>query len=114
MKGASAQSALPVATLTGHIRDLLESNFRGLWVTGELREVKPHHTGHVYMALRDGEARLDAVVWKGKEAFRLETAFPGWNFESINGIAHVGKRIYVTGWGNRRGKDVGYYAILSE
>ena len=68
MKGASAQSALPVATLTGHIRDLLESNFRGLWVTGELREVKPHHTGHVYMALRDGEARLDAVVWKGTVA----------------------------------------------
>lgn len=56
----------------------------------------------------------DAVIWKGKEAFRLESAFPGWNFESINGIAHVGKRIYVTGWGNRRGRDVGYYAILTE
>lgn len=57
----------------------------------------------------------DAVIWHNKQCTKLETILGGgWTFESINGIAHVGNKIIVTGWGNHGGKDVGYHAILSE
>ena len=55
-----------------------------------------------------------AVIWHGKEVTRLDSGSTGWKFESINGIAHVGNKIVVTGWGNRGGKDVGYHAVLNE
>ncbi len=56
----------------------------------------------------------DAVIWHEKEVIRLDSAAKGWRFESINGIAHVGSKIVVTGWGNHGGKDVGYHAVLNE
>lgn len=34
----------------------------------------------------------------------------GWKFESINGIARVGKVVYVTGWAHVNGKEAGYWA----
>lgn len=56
----------------------------------------------------------DAVVWHGKEVIRLDSVARGWTFESVNGIAHVGNKLIVTGWGNRNGKDVGYHLVMSE
>ena len=34
----------------------------------------------------------------------------GWKFESVNGIARVGNRVYLTGWAHFNGKEAGYYA----
>ncbi|MDH4387710.1 MAG: hypothetical protein QE269_03175 [Fimbriimonas sp.] len=56
----------------------------------------------------------DAVLWHGKKVIRLDSVARGWTFESVNGIAHVGKRVIVTGWGNHHGKDVGYYLVMNE
>ena len=55
-----------------------------------------------------------AVLWHNKNVIRLDSIARGWTFESVNGIAHVGKRVIVTGWGNRGGKDVGYYLVMNE
>jgi uncharacterized membrane protein len=56
----------------------------------------------------------DAVLWHGKKVIRLDSVARGWTFESVNGIAHVGKRVIVTGWGNHHGKDVGYHLVMNE
>ncbi|MEI7577940.1 MAG: hypothetical protein WCK51_13695 [Armatimonadota bacterium] len=56
----------------------------------------------------------DAVIWHGKEIIKLDSIASGWSFESVNGITHVGNKLIVTGWGNRAGKDVGYYLVMSE
>jgi uncharacterized membrane protein len=64
-----------------------------------------------------GYAGSEAVIWgpDGKANY-VEMIFrhsgatsAGWKFESVNGIARVGDRIFVTGWGSTGGKDVGYY-----
>ena len=55
-----------------------------------------------------------AVIWRDKQIMKLDSLASGWSFESVNGIAHVGNKLVVTGWGNRGGKDVGYHAVLSD
>ncbi len=36
----------------------------GVWVRAELRNVKLHSSGHVYLSLADEEASVDAVMWR--------------------------------------------------
>ncbi len=64
-----------------------------------------------------GYAGSEAVVWSpdGKANY-VEMIFrhsggntAGWKFESVNGIARVGDKIFITGWGHLNGKDAGYY-----
>ena len=59
-----APNALTVSALTMQLRDHVEARFRGFWVVGELSNLKVHSSGHVYLTLKDPEARLDAVVWR--------------------------------------------------
>lgn len=59
-----APNALTVSALTIQLRDHVEARFRGFWVVGELSNLKVHSSGHVYLTLKDPEARLDAVVWR--------------------------------------------------
>lgn len=61
-----------------------------------------------------GYAGDDAVIWHGKDTIKLDSLSRGWTFESVNGIAHVGNKLIVTGWGNRGGKDVGYHLVMSQ
>jgi exodeoxyribonuclease VII large subunit len=53
-----------VSELQAHVRDSLEREFGRLWVEGEISGFKRHHSGHLYFALRDADARLDAVMWR--------------------------------------------------
>jgi uncharacterized membrane protein len=55
-----------------------------------------------------------AVIWRGNKVIRLDSMIKRWTFESVNGITHVGKKLIVTGWGHRAGKDVGYHLVITE
>ena len=44
---------------------LVEDRFGFVRVRGELSGLKRAASGHVYMALKDENARLDAVMWRG-------------------------------------------------
>ena len=61
--GASARSAVSIATLTQSARDVLEGAFFPLWVRGEVSDFKAHRNGHWYFCLRDREAQIRCVVW---------------------------------------------------
>ncbi|WP_207538096.1 exodeoxyribonuclease VII large subunit [Sabulicella rubraurantiaca] len=54
-----------VGELGGAIKRTLESAFGRIRVRGEMTEVKPYSSGHVYLSLKDGQAKVEAVVWKG-------------------------------------------------
>lgn len=62
--GATAASAVSVATLVHLTRDVLEG-FPPLWIRGEVADFKAYRSGHWYFTLRDDEAQLRCVVWKG-------------------------------------------------
>jgi exodeoxyribonuclease VII large subunit len=61
--GASADSAVSIATLTQTARDLLEGAIMPLWVRGEVTDFKAHRNGHWYFCLRDATAQIRCVVW---------------------------------------------------
>jgi exodeoxyribonuclease VII large subunit len=61
---AGPARALSVSELTRQIKNLLEGQLRNVWVEGEVSALTTHTSGHVYLSLKDAEARIDCVVWR--------------------------------------------------
>lgn len=66
---------LSVSALNARIRATLEASYRGLWVEGELSNVKINAaSGHAYFSLKDARAQISAAMFAGSlrgVAFRL-------------------------------------------
>ncbi len=62
-------AALTVSALTGQIKDLLEGVFPRVWVAGELSNFLHHGSGHMYFNLKDAEAAIRCVMFKGNNQF---------------------------------------------
>jgi exodeoxyribonuclease VII large subunit len=56
--------ALTVSGLTDRIQGMLETEFNGVWVEGEVSNLTIAASGHWYFSLKDENAQLRAVVWK--------------------------------------------------
>lgn len=69
--GASDQSPLSVAQLTAHIKGLVEESFPNVWVAGEVSNFSRPQSGHCYFTLKDDQAQIRAVMWRGS-ASRLD------------------------------------------
>jgi exodeoxyribonuclease VII large subunit len=61
-----------VSRLTQHIRTLLETDvtLQDVWVQGEISNLGRPASGHIYFTLKDANASLRSVMWKG-DARRL-------------------------------------------
>lgn len=53
-----------VTELTMHIKNLLEENFRRVWVEGEINNFKHHSSGHMYFSLQDEKSSIRAVIYR--------------------------------------------------
>ncbi len=102
--------------------------FAALWRNGKF--VKLENLGQqeavAKSVTRDGSyiggyAGSEAVIWSpdGKASYlemilkQAGAKTSGWKFESVNGIARVGQKIYVTGWAHLNGKEAGYYGSFT-
>ncbi|MCE5268616.1 MAG: exodeoxyribonuclease VII large subunit [Planctomycetaceae bacterium] len=56
---------LSVWELTSQIKDLLEAAFPEVWVAGEISNFVRAQSGHCYLTLKDDQAQLRAVMWRG-------------------------------------------------
>lgn len=54
---------LSVSQLNRKIRLLLESQYPGLWVEGEISNFKKHSSGHIYFTLKDENAQISAAFF---------------------------------------------------
>lgn len=54
-----------VGEIARHIKLTLEDRFHFIRVRGEISGAKRHSSGHLYFSLKDEEAVLDAVSWRG-------------------------------------------------
>ena len=56
-----------VAEVTRYLKDLLESdhNLADLWVQGEVSNFSQPRSGHLYFTIKDGNAALKCVMWRG-------------------------------------------------
>ncbi len=56
-----------IIELTRLIKTALESRFRSIWVEGELSNVKRPASGHLYFTIKDKQAQIDAVMFRGSQ-----------------------------------------------
>lgn len=71
----SARRIWPVSELVGHIRQMVEAGFGDIWVEGEISNLRPAPSGHVYFTLKDADAQLPVVLFRRQAVllrFRLE------------------------------------------
>ncbi len=54
-----------VGELTRAIKGLLEEKYTPVWVEGEVSNLSRPNSGHLYLTLKDEEAPLRAVIWRG-------------------------------------------------
>ncbi|HVJ53769.1 MAG TPA: exodeoxyribonuclease VII large subunit [Aliidongia sp.] len=57
-----------VGELSGALKRTIEQAYGHVRVRGEISGCKHHGSGHVYLALKDADAVLDAVCWRGTVA----------------------------------------------
>lgn len=71
----SREKVFSVSELTRLIKSELENAFPSVWVEGEISNYHKHHSGHVYLTLKDEESQLRAVLWRStaqKTPFEME------------------------------------------
>lgn len=62
---APEPTVFSVEQLNKMIRGTLESKFDVVWVRGELSNFKAHTSGHFYFSLKDSQAQVSAVMFRG-------------------------------------------------
>lgn len=63
--GDASQQVWSVTELTQQIKEQLETEFPAIWVSGELSDLARPRSGHVYFTLKDTDAQIRGVMWKG-------------------------------------------------
>ncbi|MBF0325133.1 MAG: exodeoxyribonuclease VII large subunit [Alphaproteobacteria bacterium] len=57
-----------VSEISGALKRTVEETFSLVRVRGEISGFKRHSSGHLYFALKDADAVMDAVCWRGQAA----------------------------------------------
>src|SRR5579872_1084740 len=53
-----------VADLVGAVRTTVERSYTDVWVEGEISNFRAAESGHLYFALKDGDALLKVVMFR--------------------------------------------------
>lgn len=79
------EGILTVRALTERLRRTLETRYPFVWVRGEVSNLSRPASGHVYFSLKDAEAQLQCVWFRGRQR---ETR----NFDPLTGEVFEGPR----------------------
>lgn len=60
-----AEVVWTVSELTRRIKRILEADWSGVWVEGELSNARLHSSGHLYFTVKDERAALRGVMFRG-------------------------------------------------
>lgn len=69
--GKMNESGLPenmifsVSQITDLIKEILETSFRNIIIEGEISNWRPSAAGHIYFTLKDNNAQIKAVIFRG-------------------------------------------------
>ena len=76
-----------VSQLTENIKSILEDNFPFIWITGEISNFKSPISGHYYFTLKDSQAQINAIMFRGQN--RNLKFFPEHGMK-ITGFGRIG------------------------
>lgn len=65
-----ADTVFSVSQITDLIKEILETSFRSITIEGEISNWRPSAAGHIYFTLKDNNAQLKAVIFRGA-AYKL-------------------------------------------
>ena len=68
MSAASAPHIFRISEITRALKDVVEGQFPFVWVQGQVSNLSRPASGHVYFSLKDEEALLNVVWFKGCQA----------------------------------------------
>lgn len=63
-QSSDARQVLSVTELNLRLRDTLQRRFPSVWVSGEISDLARPRSGHIYLALKDDQGQLRAVIWR--------------------------------------------------
>ncbi len=64
----ATEKVLSVTQLTMHLKGVVEQQFSSVWVAGEISNFSRPQSGHCYFTLKDENAQLRGVIWRGTAA----------------------------------------------
>ncbi len=73
----AASKPLKIAEITSLIKEILEGSFPSITLEGEISNLRPSSTGHLYFTLKDGTSAISAVMFKGKSRYLAFTPKDG-------------------------------------
>lgn len=59
------QKVLTVSEITKQVKQVVEENFTGVKIIGEISNFKAHVSGHWYFTLKDGNSAINCTMWRG-------------------------------------------------
>src|SRR5208283_284596 len=60
----STRRIWPVSELVALVRDRVEQEYGDVWVEGEISNLRPAPSGHMYFTLKDADAQLPIVFFR--------------------------------------------------
>ncbi|MCK9175185.1 MAG: exodeoxyribonuclease VII large subunit [Desulforhopalus sp.] len=69
MSSPLSDTILTVGEFTSNLKEILESCFRFIHISGEISNLRTPLSGHSYFTLKDSEAQLQAVLFKRQKRF---------------------------------------------
>lgn len=60
-----SETVFTVSQITDYIKEILESSFRNFTLEGEISNWRPSAAGHIYFTLKDNNAQIKAVIFRG-------------------------------------------------
>lgn len=66
----SQEIVYSVSQITNYIKEILESSFNHITIEGEISNWRPSSAGHIYFTLKDNNAQIKAVMFRGS-AYKL-------------------------------------------
>ena len=79
---SGAGAVLSVSQLLRGVRDTLERRFPLQWIAGEVSNLRPAASGHLYFTLKDETAQVDCVMFRGRAAYLDWTLAEGQQVEA--------------------------------
>src|SRR6267143_3170272 len=68
----ATRRVLTVSEVTTQVKRLLEKEIGLVWVTGEVTNLRVQSSGHIYFTLKDANAQLNCVLFRGETVANRE------------------------------------------
>lgn len=91
-QGKTERHIYSISEITREVKQTLESAFPPVWIEGEISNFKKHSSGHMYLVLKDENAQIPAVMWRGHNSRLFFTPEDGMKVLAYGNITVYEKR----------------------